>query len=54
MESVMYASTPFTDGCISLMLARLYYYQGTSDKRSDNNDKEINGMLRKPTFSELV
>ena len=36
-DTLMFAVIPFKDGCISLLLARLYYYQGTSEKRCEKD-----------------
>ena len=44
---------PFKDGCIALLITRLYYYQGTSEKR---NEKEVieKEDYKTPNFSDLL
>jgi hypothetical protein len=31
---MIFVAVPFKDGCIALLMTRLYYYQGTSEKRN--------------------
>jgi hypothetical protein len=32
--TIVYVVVPFKDGCIALLMTRLYYYQGTSENRN--------------------
>ena len=41
IDTVVYAVIPFKDGCIALLLARLYYYQGTSEKRGQKDKDHL-------------
>lgn len=34
-DRIYYVVAPFKDGCIALLMTRLYYYQGTSEARHD-------------------
>ena len=34
-DRIYYVVAPFKDGCIALLMTRLYYYQCTSDARHD-------------------
>jgi hypothetical protein len=49
---------PFKDGCIALLMTRLYYYQGTSETRQvkgvgiyedDDKDPSFNKLLNNET-----
>jgi len=31
---IVFVAVPFKDGCIALLMTRLYYYQGSSEKRN--------------------
>jgi len=46
IDTVVYAVVPFKDGCIALLLARLYYYQGTSEKRGEKDQLAKNKSFR--------
>jgi mannitol-specific phosphotransferase system IIBC component len=50
---IAYIVVPFKDGCIALMITRLYYYQGTSEKR---NEKEFieKEDYKSPKFSNVL
>ena len=40
IDSIIYVAVPFKDGCIALLITRLYFYQGTSETRHVNIDIE--------------
>ena len=34
-DPILYVLVPFKDGCIALLMARLYYHQGTNETRCE-------------------
>ena len=56
-DRIYYVVAPFKDGCIALLMTRLYYYQGTSKTRhvkaaieeEDEIDLSFNKLLNNET-----
>ena len=57
-DRIYYVVAPFKDGCIALLMTRLYYYQGTSETRQvkgvgiyedDDKDPSFNKLLNNET-----